>query len=241
MDYGILTLLSIVIVIVLALLTKRTLEPLIAGTVVAYMIISGWSFPTAWMEAFFDVASNRDHQWVFMVCALFGSLIALLQGGEEFVRKVLVEHLKCRKVVCGTDFRFGERAACGAEDMKRLCAEFGMECAVIEKLYDGGEAISSTRIREAAAKGDMQTVERLCGYPFCIENTVVAGEHLGREYGLPTINQGFGGGYVIPKYGVYVSAAYVDGKFYPAVTNVGVKPTVSDEKKPGAETNIIGA
>ena len=115
-----------------------------------------------------------------------------------------------------------------------------MECAVIEKLYDGGEAISSTRIREAAAKGDMQTVERLCGYPFCIENTVVAGEHLGREYGLPTINQGFGGGYVIPKYGVYVSAAYVDGKFYPAVTNVGVKPTVSEENALGAETNLIG-
>lgn len=54
------------------------MEPLIAGTVVAYIIISGWSFPTAWMGAFFEVASNRDHQWVFMVCALFGSLIALL-------------------------------------------------------------------------------------------------------------------------------------------------------------------
>ena len=161
-------------------------------------------------------------------------------SGEEFVRRVLVEHLRCRKVVCGTDFRFGERAACNAGDMKRLCEEYGMECAVIEKLYDGGEAISSTRIRAAAAEGDMETVRRLCGYPFCIENTVVAGEHLGREYGLPTINQGFGGGYVIPKYGVYVSAAYVDGKFYPAVTNVGVKPTVSEENAPGAETNLIG-
>ncbi len=161
-------------------------------------------------------------------------------SGEEFVRKVLVEHLKCRKVVCGTDFRFGERAACGAEDMRRFCAEFGMECAVIDKLYDGGEAISSTRIRAAAADGDMKTVRRLCGYPFCIENTVVCGKHLGREYDLPTINQDFDGGCVIPKYGVYVSAAYVDGKFYPAVTNVGVKPTVSDANAPGAETNLIG-
>ena len=78
MDYGIQSLLPIVTVIILVLLTKRTLEPLIAGTVVAYVIISGWGFPGAWMNAFFDVASNRDHQWVFMVCALFGSLIALL-------------------------------------------------------------------------------------------------------------------------------------------------------------------
>ena len=78
MNYELLTLLPIAVVLVLALLTKRTLEPLIAGTVVAYMIMDGWGFPTGWMEAFFNVASNRDHQWVFMVCALFGSLITLL-------------------------------------------------------------------------------------------------------------------------------------------------------------------
>ena len=78
MDYGILTLLPIVVVLVLALATKRTLEPLIAGTLTAYIIICGVHFPTGWMDAFFDVASDRDHQWVFMVCALFGSLITLL-------------------------------------------------------------------------------------------------------------------------------------------------------------------
>lgn len=78
MDYGILTLVPIALVIVIALLTKRTLEPLIVGTVSAYIIMCGWEFPAGWMNAFFDVASNRDHQWVFMVCALFGSLIALL-------------------------------------------------------------------------------------------------------------------------------------------------------------------
>ena len=78
MDFGLWTLLPIIVVIVLALLTKRTLEPLIVGTVVAYIIICGWNFPTGWMEAFFKVATDRDHEWVFMVCALFGSLIALL-------------------------------------------------------------------------------------------------------------------------------------------------------------------
>ena len=79
MDYGILTLMPIVVVIILALLTKRTLEPLIAGTVVAYIIISGWSFPTAWMGAFFEVASNRDHQWVFIFLILWG-MVAVQAG-----------------------------------------------------------------------------------------------------------------------------------------------------------------
>ena len=78
MDFGLWTLLPIFVVLVLALLSKRTLEPLIAGTLVAYIIICGADFPTGWMDAFFDVASNRDHQWVFMVCAMFGSLITLL-------------------------------------------------------------------------------------------------------------------------------------------------------------------
>ena len=78
MDHGILTLLPIVVVLIVALATRRTLEPLILGTVTAYVIICGIHFPEGWMNAFFDVASNRDHQWVFMVCALFGSLITLL-------------------------------------------------------------------------------------------------------------------------------------------------------------------
>ena len=78
MEYGILSLLPILIVLVLALATKRTLEPLIVGSITAYIIINGPGFATGWMEAFFTVASDRDHQWVFMVCCLFGSLITLL-------------------------------------------------------------------------------------------------------------------------------------------------------------------
>ncbi|MBQ6801888.1 MAG: hypothetical protein IJP05_02325, partial [Oscillospiraceae bacterium] len=117
---------------------------------------------------------------------------------------------------------------------------YGMECCPVEKIFDKGEAISSTRIRAAAERGDMPEVENLTGYPFCIETEIVKGNKLGREFGLPTINQPIAEGYIIPKFGVYVSAAYIDGKFYPAVTNVGVKPTVSDENKPAAETNVIG-
>ena len=94
MEYGILTMLPILVVVVLALMTKRTLEPLIAGSFVAYIIIAGWHFPTLWADAFFRVASNREYQWVFMVCALFGSLIALLgashgtMGFSKWLRKL---------------------------------------------------------------------------------------------------------------------------------------------------------
>ena len=62
MEYGLLTLLPIVVVVALALLTKRTLEPLIAGSFTAYIIINGLHFPSAWADAFFNVASNREYQ-----------------------------------------------------------------------------------------------------------------------------------------------------------------------------------
>ena len=161
-------------------------------------------------------------------------------SGEDFVRDILIKKLRCKKVVCGTDYRFGHKASCGAKEMEELCEKYGMEFCPVEKVFDKGEAISSTRIRAAAEKGDMPEVELLAGYPFCIETEIVGGKKLGREFGLPTINQPLEDGYIIPKFGVYVSSAYVDGKFYPSVTNVGVKPTVSDEKIPAAETNIIG-
>ena len=161
-------------------------------------------------------------------------------SGEDFVREILVKKLRCKKVVCGTDYRFGHKASCGAAEMKEFCEKYGMEFCSVDKVFDKGEAISSTRIRAAAERGDMPEVELLTGYPFCIEAEIVGGNKLGREFGLPTINQPIAEGYIIPKFGVYVSAAYIDGKFYPSVTNVGVKPTVSDENIPAAETHIIG-
>lgn len=78
MEYGILTLFPIMVVIGLSLITKRILESLIIGTFITYIIVDGFDFASGWMEAFFRVATNRDHQWVILVCALFGSLIALL-------------------------------------------------------------------------------------------------------------------------------------------------------------------
>lgn len=77
-SYGIFTLLPVAVVILFALKTKRTMEALILGTLITYVIIGGAGFFSGWMEAFFRAASNRDNQWVLMVCGLFGSLIALI-------------------------------------------------------------------------------------------------------------------------------------------------------------------
>lgn len=91
MEYGILSLLPIVVVMLLAVKSKRSLEPLIAGTLVAYLITDQENFFDKWCESIFLVVTNYDHQWVFMVCCLFGSLIALIsssRGALEFSKKL---------------------------------------------------------------------------------------------------------------------------------------------------------
>lgn len=161
-------------------------------------------------------------------------------SGEEFVEKYLLDMFHCEMAVVGSDFRFGKDASCSAQDLQRICLENGITSYIVDKVCDESGAISSTRIRDALLKGDVIEAEKLLGYPFCIYDEIKPGNRIGSDFGVPTINQKFDEGYIIPKYGVYASAVLVDGKLWPAVTNIGVKPTVSAENIPGVETNIIG-
>lgn len=82
MNYGLLTLLPAILVIVIAIMTKRTTEPLMIGCLTSYIIIYGIRFVTPMMEAFFDVVTDYDNVWLILVCGLFGSLIALLNASN---------------------------------------------------------------------------------------------------------------------------------------------------------------
>lgn len=91
MEYGVISILPALVVIVVALTTRRTFEALIVGTFSAYIIVAGPGFLTAWLEALFAVLTDYDVQWVIMVCGLFGSLIALLSachGTFAFTEKI---------------------------------------------------------------------------------------------------------------------------------------------------------
>ena len=73
MEYGVLSILPALIVIIFALLTKKTLEALLLGTLSTYIIMYGFGFGSKWSEAFFTSAGNPDNQWVLIVCGLFGT------------------------------------------------------------------------------------------------------------------------------------------------------------------------
>lgn len=159
---------------------------------------------------------------------------------EEFVRQILHDTLHAKILCCGDDFRFGKQARGDVALLQKLGRMLDMQVVVVPPKLDGGQPISSTRIRQCLLDGDIVSANRMLGYRYFIEGKVVYGRQLGRTMDCPTINQELSEHICIPKYGVYISATEVDGVLYPSITNVGKKPTIAGERQPLAETHLIG-
>ncbi len=160
-------------------------------------------------------------------------------SGEAFVAEVIKEELGACHVVAGFDFRFGKGGKCDSEDLARLCRKSGIGCDIVDAIELRGEPVSSSRIRECVAAGDMVAARELLGHYHCIMSEVTHGAHLGKNLGFPTANQEIQEDVLCAKHGVYLSRVTVDGKNYRGVTNIGVRPTVSEGVSPRAETFII--
>ena len=131
--------------------------------------------------------------------------------------------------VCGEDFRFGFKGRGNAALLGDYCEKESLPCAVVPDQMMDDVRISSTYIRKQIEEGDMATAVRFLGHPHILTGKVIPGKQLGRRLGIPTANLRLPEGVAAPKYGVYVCRCLIDGKAYPAVTNVGTRPTVSGQ------------
>ena len=161
-------------------------------------------------------------------------------SGEEFARDILACRMNVAVVCCGNDFRFGRNASCGAAELRQLGEKYGFQVHIAEDELLDGEIVSSGRIRKLLAKGDIVQANRLLGDTYAVSAEVESGAALGRTIGFPTANQHFKENQLVPKFGVYKAETEIDGKIYPAMTNIGVKPTVEYGGLPLAETHICG-
>ena len=128
--------------------------------------------------------------------------------------------------VCGQDYRFGHKGEGDAEKLAAFAAEKGFPCSIVPEQQMDGEKISSTRIRRLLEQGDVENANRLLGHPHILTGTVISGQKIGRTIGIPTANLPLPPELLTPALGVYACIARVDGKEYPAVTNIGTRPTV---------------
>lgn len=158
---------------------------------------------------------------------------------ELFVEQMLVGSMKAVMVAAGTDVSFGAGGAGNAALLEELSHKYGYELRLTEKVCLGDREISSTYVREAVEQGNMELAERLLGAPYMVSGRVVHGKKLGRTLGIPTINLLPEKSKLLPPCGVYFSRVIWKGKSYPAVSNIGYKPTVSGpEKVLGVETYL---
>ena len=157
---------------------------------------------------------------------------------DEFIEKIIVGKLNAKAVSCGFDYHYGKGGKGNAETMREELQKRHIDFFSADPVVLGDDIVSSTQIRKFISDGEIERANAMLGEYFAYDFEVVKGDGIGRTIGFPTINQFFPEDFIVPKYGVYASLAKVDGKEYPAVTNIGTRPTVSTDSM-RSETCIL--
>ncbi|SNB45847.1 bifunctional riboflavin kinase/FAD synthetase [Geobacter sp. DSM 9736] len=149
-------------------------------------------------------------------------------SAEEFVRGVLVGRIGIRKLIIGSDYRFGRSREGDVSLLQHLGGELGFEVDVMEPVGDGRTTYSSSLIRSMVSAGDVAGVVALLGRHFSLAGKVVHGHHRGSGLGFPTANIATEKE-LLPKNGVYAVKVKVDSEVYEGACNIGVNPTFSNQ------------
>lgn len=161
---------------------------------------------------------------------------------DRFFSDFLLRKLNAQSIVVGYDFAFGKGRVGHLELLRSFCDRSGVRLTIVEPQRLDGELVSSSRIREHLLAGRIKEANHLLGKPFFYRGVVVKGEGRGRKIGFPTANLRLEEKLTLP-YGVYASDAWVSGRRYPSVTNIGVRPTFekSRQQLPSQNFNEIPA
>ncbi|MDT7828457.1 bifunctional riboflavin kinase/FAD synthetase [Pricia sp. S334] len=148
-------------------------------------------------------------------------------SATKFVRDILVNDLKAKKVIIGYDHRFGRNRTADITDLKVFGGTLGFEVEEITAQEIDEVSVSSTKIRKALEEGDIPTANSYLGYPYMLTGIVEKGKGLGRQIGYPTANLNISETYkLVPKNGVYVVQSELFGQTVHGMMNIGNNPTI---------------
>lgn len=158
---------------------------------------------------------------------------------EVFINH-LVKDYHVKHFVVGADHRFGKGGSGNADLLKKLSQELGYTVEVTEQLIVNGVNISSTKIREALLKGDIDKANQMLGYPYLITGAVESGNQVGRQIGFPTANIRPNDPLkLIPMEGVYAVVVNIDGEIKQGMLNIGFRPTIESSRRQTIEVHIF--
>ena len=157
---------------------------------------------------------------------------------EDFF-SFLIKEFSPALIVCGYNYTFGKGGKGDTALLKALCEQNGVQLKITDKVIDGGEPVSSSRIRLLLKEGKVKEAADLLEGEFSVSGKVLHGDERGRTIDFPTFNQLYPETAATVKYGVYMTKAIIDGKEYFGMTNIGIRPTYP-LKTPLCETNLFG-
>lgn len=193
----------------------------------------------------FDLDSY-DHR-AELIAALGIDLLVQLDFGavsemspEDFAYRVLGGDGLCAAAACcGADFRFGKSRAGDVPLLRSLGEQCGFAVQVAPEVLYEGQPVSTTRIKDLIARGEIRQAAAMLGHPYSFTLTVCEDKKLARRLGFPTINQRFLPTVFPPRFGVYRSRVLFAGKRYDGISNIGVRPSVGEDREIMLETHII--
>lgn len=151
---------------------------------------------------------------------------------EEFVKKVLVDVFKIKKIIIGHDHRFGRNRTATIDDLINFGETYGFEVEQISAEEINEVSISSTKIRNALLEGNIELATNYLGYDYSLTGIIFKGKQLGRTIGYPTANITIEEDYkLIPNNGVYIAKSVLNGKTVFGMMNIGTRPTVDGTKQ----------
>ncbi|WP_295767371.1 bifunctional riboflavin kinase/FAD synthetase [uncultured Mucilaginibacter sp.] len=150
------------------------------------------------------------------------------QTAEAYIHDVLVKKIGTRTIIIGYDHRFGKDRRGGLQDLQAAGPEYGFDVIEIPEQDINHVAISSTRIREALLRGDIEQANTFLGYSFYLTGKVIRGNQIGRQLGYPTANLLVEEGYkLIPADGIFSATVKIGAEIFKGMAYIGHRPTIN--------------
>jgi riboflavin kinase/FMN adenylyltransferase len=157
----------------------------------------------------------------------------------DFVQQILVQRMGSKSVTVGYDHRFGQGRQGDGAFLTQCGQTFGFDSQIIDPVRVDDQIVSSTVIRKLLSFGDLVQANKLLGHSYRCTGVVEKGLQRGRELGFPTANLATEPHRLIPAIGTYGGSAWLQGKKYPAVCNVGLCPTFGDQTQKRVEVHLL--
>lgn len=169
----------------------------------------------------------------------FGAEVAY-KTGAVFLHG-LSEATGVKELWMGSDFRLGSDRLGRDTGLADVLAEMGCDLIVTERIQNGEDELSSSRIRTLLSEGNLDRANELLSYPFFIRNIIQHGARIGTRIGIPTLNISFPKGKIRLPFGVYATQTILDGHRFDSITSIGVRPTFYEKSEVVIESYLFDA